>query len=176
MSQAQVKLPVCRSCELGVSCPDHSRPAKRTAKKSEGTVTIKIKKVNYVTLMEQAVSGKKDRGAMQQVIEGLIKPLEVSGAPELLDCEEAERYVELDTQAKEIKEEMDSLRVTLFTEAAKNEVVRFRVDRNVSLMIVDSSSSRVDTTLLTPEEEQVYNALKAKATVKSPVLALKRGK
>jgi len=149
---------------------------KRTPKKSEGTVTVKIKKVNYVQLMEQAVSGNKDRVAMQQVIDGLIKPLEVAGAPELLDSDNAARYVELDTQAKEIKDEMDTLKVALFTEAAQNEVVRFRVERNVSLMIVDSSSSKVDTTLLTPEEEALYNALKAKATVKSPVLALKRGK
>jgi len=149
---------------------------KRTPRKVAGTVTVKIKKVNYVELMEKAVSGKKDREAMAQVIEGLIKPLEVAGAPELLDSEAAERYVELDTQAKEIKDEMDNLKVTLFTEAAENEVIRFRVDRNVSLMIVDSSSSKVDTTLLTPAEEQMYTALKAKATVSSPVLAIKRGK
>lgn len=150
-------------------------PTSPAAVKAKEVVTMEVERVDFVALMERYLIAD-DKGALQQVIDGLIEPLKKMSDPELLDFAPAREYLNADKAEKEAKATKEALKSTLLREAVAAGATRFRVDEFTCLNLKSTSSSSLDLTLLDPAEQLTFETLKAKATVKSPVLALAAGK
>lgn len=144
----------------------------KTAAKAKKVETVAA--TDYVALMESVIM-ENNREALQQFVTEYMEPIKALEDGELLDPSFTvpEEYIKADQAEKAAKALKEELRATILRKCAEVGRFRFRIDEEQHINVIKSSSSTVNTMLLTPEEQMQFETLKTKATVTVPTLAIR---